>query len=302
MVTVFGTVCLDRVRRVAKLPPAGGYVEIDEEAAFLGGEASNTAVALVAWGNPALLFGNSLGRGPESDLLWGLLRAKGLGDYRCADADAPTPVCEIYVTPDGDRTMFGYGFRHMAGTVDPGATPVRPGDWLTGEPNMGEVAREVMRAGHAAGMRTYFLDFYQPHDPITEGSFWQSSTDWVGERGNFERNERFLREWVDRHGCFGVLSDGPQGFWAGSPTYRIRHYPAYPCPSVVDTTGAGDVFRAGMLHGLCRGWTIADCLRFASVAGCLNCRFLGAADRVPTVAEIEAHLAAHPAIGRTYEP
>lgn len=49
MVVVFGTVCLDRILRVARLPGHGGYVEIDDEVLMLGGEAANTALALQTW-------------------------------------------------------------------------------------------------------------------------------------------------------------------------------------------------------------------------------------------------------------
>ncbi|MCX7800475.1 MAG: hypothetical protein N2109_09060, partial [Fimbriimonadales bacterium] len=69
MVVVFGTVCLDRVRRVPALPEAGGYVEILEERLLLGGEAANTARHLAAWGVPVALAGNGLGGGGEGRLL-----------------------------------------------------------------------------------------------------------------------------------------------------------------------------------------------------------------------------------------
>ena len=39
------------------------------------------------------------------------------------------------------------------------------------------------------------------------------------------------------------------------------------CTSVLDTTGAGDNFMAGLIHGVLRGWTIQDCVTFANAAG-----------------------------------
>jgi sugar/nucleoside kinase (ribokinase family) len=83
-------------------------------------------------------------------------------------------------------------------------------------------------------------------------------------------------------------TDGANGFVAGSRDVGIRHYTPFQVDRpAVDSTGAGDLFRAGMLFGLDRGWPIEHCLRFASAAGCLACRTLGATSQVPTVQEIE---------------
>jgi sugar/nucleoside kinase (ribokinase family) len=303
MIVVFGTVCLDIVRRVPRLPAVGGYVEVEEELRLLGGEAANTANALNAWGAQVRLYGNSLGRGRET--LEALLRQKGLSATTPVREDFPTPICEIYVTPDGDRTMFGQGFKDMDGGAEPEAIEYVPGAWFTAEPNMADAGRTAVRLAHEAGMRIYLMDFVREDESIPPGSFWQSSTDWAGTRGNVQRNMDWVRNWVERHRCFAILSDGPNGFVAGGfaagdAEFPVRHYPPFPAPSVVDTTGAGDMFRAGVLFGLDQGWALADCLRFGSAAGCLKCRTLGATTEVPTREEILAHVAAFPSVSRQY--
>jgi sugar/nucleoside kinase (ribokinase family) len=301
MIHVFGTICIDRVRRVPALPSPGGYVEIESEVDMLGGEAANTANALRTWGFPVLLSGNSLGSGREAGVLRELLSAKGLTLEQCGRLRrGRTPVCDIYVTPDGERTMFGKGFSDMRRTVNPAAIPLSRGEWFTAEPNMGDVAREVSRRALEAGMKVYLMDFVRDDDPIAEGSFWQSSTDWAGTRNNTQKNVQWVKKWVDRHGCFTILSDGPNGFVAGSPDMPARAYPPFPAPTIVDTTGAGDLFRAGMLYGLQNDWPIAQCLQFASAAGCLKCRVLGATGEVPTVEEIQRHIADHSHVSDHY--
>ena len=66
----------------------------------------------------------------------------------------------------------------------------------------------------------------------------------------------------------------------------------------VDTTGAGDAFMAGLLHGLCQAeadpHTVAEPearLRFAAACGSLVCRGAGAIDPQPRAAEVERFLA-----------
>jgi len=311
LVFVFGTICIDRLRRVSRLPSPGGYVEIESETAMLGGEAANTAYALTNWGDEVSLAGNHIGSGPDADALWHLIESKGLPTEWLGKSQQPliemdpaervlTPVCEIYVTPDGERTMFGQGFARSSPGVPLESLPFRFGHWFTAEPNMSSFARIAVRLAHGAGMRTYTMDFIRDDEPIAPGSFWQSSTDWVGHRGNIQRNIQWVKEHVRHYGCHTILSDGPNGFVAGGPGLPVRAYPPFPAPAVVDTTGAGDMFRAGMLHGLEREWPLYRCLQFAASAGCLKCRSFGATSAVPTVEEIENHIFDNPDVARQY--
>ena len=59
----------------------------------------------------------------------------------------------------------------------------------------------------------------------------------------------------------------------------------------MDTTGAGDVFRAGFIHGLLSKWPLEQTLRFANAAAAVSCTRLGALAGVPSLADVEAMLA-----------
>jgi sugar/nucleoside kinase (ribokinase family) len=64
---------------------------------------------------------------------------------------------------------------------------------------------------------------------------------------------------------------------------------------VVDTTGAGDAFRAGLVAALVHlgpDAGLVDVLRFANVTGALNCRAVGAQTGLPGLAEVMAHVTA----------
>jgi sugar/nucleoside kinase (ribokinase family) len=67
----------------------------------------------------------------------------------------------------------------------------------------------------------------------------------------------------------------------------IHHAPAFHVEAV-DTTGAGDVFRAGVIYALLRGWPTPDLLRFANAAAAVSCTRLGALGGIPTLDEVEA--------------
>ena len=65
---------------------------------------------------------------------------------------------------------------------------------------------------------------------------------------------------------------------------------AFQPPTVVDTTGAGDAFTAGLLHR----WSAApqERIRFAAACGALVCGGAGGIDPQPTQAQVESFLGA----------
>ena len=84
---------------------------------------------------------------------------------------------------------------------------------------------------------------------------------------------------VGANGCV-VGSDG-----------RITAVPAYRVEPVVDTTGAGDAFDAGFLHGLAHGRDAVAAARMGTVLAGLKCRGRGATASLPPRAEFEQVLA-----------
>lgn len=58
----------------------------------------------------------------------------------------------------------------------------------------------------------------------------------------------------------------------------------------VDTTSAGDVFRAGLIYGLLNGWPAGRSLPFANAAAAVSCTRRGAMASVPRLDEVEPYL------------
>lgn len=72
---------------------------------------------------------------------------------------------------------------------------------------------------------------------------------------------------------------------------RIVTVPAFEVP-VVDTTGAGDVFRGAFIYGMLRGFEPAEMLRFANATAAVSCTRRGAINGVPTLADVQQLMAA----------
>jgi sugar/nucleoside kinase (ribokinase family) len=63
--------------------------------------------------------------------------------------------------------------------------------------------------------------------------------------------------------------------------------PAYDVPGgCVDTTGAGDAFRVGLIYGILKGAEIEESLKYANAVAALKCRQLGARTALPAENEL----------------
>jgi sulfofructose kinase len=84
---------------------------------------------------------------------------------------------------------------------------------------------------------------------------------------------------LGEHGAM-LLADG-----------QLVHEPGHKVDAV-DTTGAGDVFRAGFIHALLQGKPPREILRFANAAAAVSCTRAGAIASVPALPEIESAVSA----------
>jgi adenosine kinase len=77
---------------------------------------------------------------------------------------------------------------------------------------------------------------------------------------------------------------------AGSQIYADGQRFDIPCvkaESIVDPTGCGDAYRAGLLYGLSKGWDWVTCGRLASTMGAIKIASRGGQNHKPTREEIE---------------
>jgi adenosine kinase len=81
-------------------------------------------------------------------------------------------------------------------------------------------------------------------------------------------------------------ADGCTVFHAG----RSTDIPAAPADAVVDPTGCGDAFRAGLLYGMARDWSWDKSARLASVMGAIKIAHRGGQNHRPGRDEIAARL------------
>ena len=71
---------------------------------------------------------------------------------------------------------------------------------------------------------------------------------------------------------------------------QIRVMPGLQVESI-DTTGAGDIFRAGFVFAMAQKYDLEKCITFANIAAGLSTKYLGGASSVPELKEVNSYLA-----------
>jgi sugar/nucleoside kinase (ribokinase family) len=106
--------------------------------------------------------------------------------------------------------------------------------------------------------------------------------------------EKALRALRNRHGGLLCVTLG----WKGAAALEGDRYVYQPgfVVDVADTTGAGDIFRAGFIYATLRGDSTADVLRFACAAAAVSCTRRGAINSVPSIGDVNALIERAPTV------
>lgn len=277
-----GTVFLDIVFTGMLTPPSGGHEVWTDGMGSSPGGVANLAVACSRLGlstGLAAAFGGDV----YGDYCWDVLSEKeGIDLSHSRRFDGWHSPVTVSLALDDDRAMVTHG--HPA--------PI-PLDELVAEAPHSRVS--FMDAGTA---RPRWVD-----DAITRGSLvfadvgWDESGLWDSRalRKRLEGCHAFVPNEVEAMAYTGAASPGAAlsamrdwtpltvvtcgaagAFAADRTTGETAWAPAVPV-EVLDPTGAGDVFLAGLVAGTLRGWPLQQRLRFANLTAALSVRDFGGA-------------------------
>ena len=289
-VIVYGTVCMDLIWRVARLADPGRYEHIHDERRMAGGEAANSAIALARWGLRVALVGTTTGDDTDGRALREMLltAAPNLDITGIAvSKDVRTPYCVCIATPDGHRTMYGSGFVEMQCPVLAPELAARA-RIFTMDPNAYQAGIRACRIAVEAGAHVVAMDYTRSPDVNRIAAISVTSHEQVPGPPSEAAFAKYARAVRDIDGCTVIVTCGENGCFIaerGREGEAAEHVPAYAVAEVIDSTGAGDVFRAGLIYGESQGWDIPTIVRFASAAAGLNCGAMGGWGGVRSVAE-----------------
>ena len=81
-----------------------------------------------------------------------------------------------------------------------------------------------------------------------------------------------------------IITAGSEGSYILNKN-KLKHEPAYNV-NIIDTLGAGDIFRGAFGYGVLRKWNLEECVRFANLVAALQCSKAGNTSAIPSKREI----------------
>nr|WP_257786369.1 5-dehydro-2-deoxygluconokinase [Janibacter indicus] len=286
---------------------------------FLGGSATNVAVAAARHGRSAALITKT-----GADAFGRYVRAEAerlgvAGDFitPISGDGPPTPVTFCEVHPPDDFPLYFYRYPIapdlMLTEEDLPLEAIRDARvfWTTVTGLSAEPSRATHHVAYAARGRTEHtvLDLdYRPMfwaDPSEAthevGRALEHATIAVGNREECEvavgetDPQRAADALLERGLELAIVKQGPRGVLAATADERVEVPPF--AVEVVNGLGAGDAFGGALVHGLLEGWDLRRILEFANVAGAIVASRLECSTAMPTVAEVESGLATWAAKG-----
>jgi sulfofructose kinase len=286
----------DTVIPLETYPGLGSKVEYSQRSVMPGGQVASTVVACQTWGLRTRYVGK-LGDDEGARLHKEAFARVGAEACIVTVPEAASLHNFILVDGGGERTVLCQRNERMV---------LRPEeirrDWITSARLLHVDGHDTAAATQAAvwareaGIPVVAdLDDTYPgvEDLVAHIDYLIVNKDFSCRLMDDSNLGRALRRMQARYGCrLSAATLGEEGVlaWDGK---RLLHSAAY-CVPVVDTTGAGDIFRAGFIYGLLHDWPLERQLDFSCAAAAMNCMAAGARGGIRPIQAIEELMAAVP--------
>jgi ribokinase len=265
--TVVGSINLDLVARVERLPRPGETVTGATFARVPGGKGANQAVAAARLGADVSFVG-CVGDDEFAATALAELQRSGVRLDALKQVSGPTGVALITVDAGGENAIV----------VAPGANlQLRPDDVAIGDVDgvlcQQEIPADTVERASELAPSDFFLNAAPARDDIPAADVTIVNR---YELEGLPRRDGVVAVTLGAEGAM-LLEDGEEVARASAPEV-----------DAVDGTAAGDAFTACLVVSLLEGRDREEALRRACVAGALAASRFGAQTSLPTAAEVDA--------------
>ncbi len=296
-VVCYGTISIENVTRLSHLPTPKRDAMASHEHDELGGEALNVALPLAWWGLRVAVVGNFIGADRKADFIKAELADFPLIDtsYITQHPNVVTPFTRVLVTPDGERSRIAYWYEQTP--KDELLSSVMAQARVLSVDAYGKDERDrAAKLARDLGKTVVSSDAIWPQYPLAShsdvvviSSAWlQTNFPGVYEYDHaLDLQSRGAGVIIITDGSRPVLVVRADGSPFGVEPYTVRR--------VVDTSGAGDIFKAGIIYAwMQEGWPLEQKVKFACAAAGLGCEVDRSKQPMPSLSDIHALMRAQP--------
>lgn len=301
-IVVVGSYNTDLVVYMPELPQIGETVTGHRFTTGPGGKGSNQAVAAARLGADVTFIGR-VGKDNFATLGLNLWQQEGINtQYVIKDDTRATGIASILVEDSGeDMIAIVPGANHSLtlADIDAAAAAIQSADVLIGQLEVPQdTVEHALKIARSHGVKTILnpaparklppeyldlADFITPNEPEFEALAGQ-----VGGATETEAQKLITRPdqmFIVTMGAWGAIWVQPE---------KHGHIASFEVQAV-DTVGGGDAFNAGLAVGIGEGKSVHEAVRFANAVAALAVTKRGAAEAMPSRAEVDAFLTQQPA-------
>lgn len=300
MIVVVGSINLDLIATVQRLPAPGETVPGDGFSTAPGGKGANQALAARRAGAEVRMVG-AVGNDAFAGEALALLREGGVDLSRVRAAQTATGIAVILVEASGENVIAVVpGGNGTVAPQDVEGAALQAGDHLMLQL---EIPLEAVSAALAAARAANAVSILNTAPFLAEAAPLLRKADLVvANETEFDLyakalslsgsdREQQMRDFSASTGRTIVVTLGAEGVVAAGPDGFARAEGLSIEP--VDTVGAGDTFCGYLAAGLHDGLALQEALRRAAVAGSLACLKPGAQPSIPVADEVDGALKAN---------
>ncbi len=285
-----GQCSLDYIGKIEAYPPPDVKCELSEAIFEGGGPAATALTALARWGI-SCCFAGVVGDDLFGGIIERSLREQGIDTAGLVVRRASASQFAFIAAEQSLRRRNIFWRRPTGAEIRPGEIDLailRRARLFHTDGLCMEAARFAAEEARRAGVMVV----------VDGGTLREGMLDLARMSDCFVVSESFARALTGgdnpRRACVMLSELGPRlvGVTLGKTGYvamagaKIIEKEAYPVDSV-DTTGCGDVFHAGLIYGLLRGWNAEKSLDLGAWAAAQVSLRLGGRSGIPTLAALE---------------
>ncbi len=303
-VVVLGSLNMDLVLQVPRIPVAGETLSAREFHTFPGGKGANQSAAISRLGVSVAMVGRVGRDAYGKDLIQNLVQQGVDTSEILADPDAQTGLAFILVEDSGENRIMlisGANARLVSGDVDRAAHLIKSAHLLVCQlETLQSTVQHVIEMSGEWGIpvllnpapayplpdawlqKINYLVLNETEAQIVSG---YSTQDLASvERAGHHLLSRGVETVVITLGSQGALLISQEG------SFHVPGFQVKP----VDTTSAGDAFIGGFVAATIWGWSLRERVKYANACGAITVTRLGAQPSLPARREVESFLLSHP--------
>ena len=295
MIVGLGANSVDFVCTVPSAPAAHGplsKLRLQHHRHSPGGQVATTLTCCAGWGLRTQYIG-AFGNDSNAVFIKSALERRGVALDHALSRDAPNQFAVVVVdTHQGERIVLWDRDERLNLTESEISTKAIAGARLLHVDDV-DVRASIQAATIARSMGIdVTTDIDRTADGIDElvriATHPIFSEHVAAELTGEADPERALRKMRRTHRGLLTITLGASGAIALNEDTLVA-VPGF-AVKTVDTTGAGDIFRAGFIYGLVAGWPTEPLLRFANAAAAISCTASGAMESAPELAAVTSLL------------